>query len=68
MIEVIVNDEALTLVDSCTVESLIQHLSIKDKNRVAVAVNDQVVVRSNWNKHRLSQRDRVMMFAPIQGG
>ena len=68
MIEVIVNDETLSLVESCTVASLIRHLSIKDKNTVAVAVNDQVVVRSNWNNHKLCQRDKVMMFAPIQGG
>lgn len=68
MISIMVNDESLSLVDGCTVDALIKHLSVKDKNRIAVAVNDQVVVRSNWSKYKLSDKDKVMMFAPIQGG
>ena len=68
MISIMVNDESLSLEDGCTVEALIKHLSGQDKNRIAIAVNDQVVVRSNWPKYKLSDKDKVMMFAPIQGG
>ena len=68
MINIIVNDEAMPLAKGCTVDRLLEQLSIKDLDRVAVAVNAQVVVRSNWGKHQLRDKDQVMMFAPISGG
>ena len=68
MINIILNDEPIPVAKGCTVERLLKQLSIKDLDRVAVAVNAQVVVRSNWGEHQLRDKDQVMMFAPISGG
>lgn len=68
MINIIVNDEPMPLATGCTVDGLLEQLSIKDLNRVAIAVNAEVVVRSSWSEHQLCDEDQVMMFAPISGG
>ena len=58
----------MPLAKGCTIDLLLEQLSIKDLDRVAIAVNAEVVVRSNWSKHQLSDNDQVMTFAPISGG
>lgn len=68
MINIILNEEFIPVAKGCTVDRLMEQLSIKDLNRVAVAVNELVVVRSNWTNHQLYDKDQVMMFAPISGG
>lgn len=68
MIQIIVNDEPVPLVKGCTVDALMKHLAMQDAERIAIAVNDRVVNRSAWPQHALAENDRVLMFAPIQGG
>lgn len=68
MINIIVNDESMPLATGCTVDSLVKHLSMQDAERISIAVNDRVVSRARWPQHKLAENDRVLMFAPIQGG
>jgi sulfur carrier protein len=35
---------------------------------LAIAVNDEVVPRSTWSKHRLVEGDRVLIVQAVQGG
>lgn len=37
-------------------------------HRVAVAVNDEVVPRAQWEHTELSDNDRVDVLTPVQGG
>lgn len=68
MISIIVNDEPMPLAKGCTVDALMKHLAMQNAERIAIAVNDKVVSRSRWPQHELAENDRVLMFAPIQGG
>ena len=68
MIRILLNDDEMSLAQSCTVDALLKQLSVIDVERVAVAVNDNVVRRSDWSSHQLNDDDRVLMIAPIQGG
>ncbi|WP_158541161.1 sulfur carrier protein ThiS [Marinomonas piezotolerans] len=38
------------------------------EQRVAVAVNQQIVPRSQWSKHVLKDNDRIDIFESIAGG
>lgn len=68
MIRILLNDKEVSLERGRTVEDLLKQLSVDDLERIAVAVNDSVVRRSDWSSYRLGDNDRVLMIAPIQGG
>ncbi len=68
MIRIVLNDDELVLDQDCTVDALLKQLSMAEAERIAVAVNDNVVRRSDWSSYRLNDKDRVLMIAPIQGG
>ncbi|MCB1830963.1 MAG: sulfur carrier protein ThiS [Gammaproteobacteria bacterium] len=69
MTRILLNDEEISLDrGGATVEALLKQLSINDLERIAVAVNDNVLRRSDWASYQLEENDRVLMIAPIQGG
>ncbi|MCP5448477.1 MAG: sulfur carrier protein ThiS [Chromatiaceae bacterium] len=69
MTRILLNDEEISLNrGGATVEALLKQLSINDLERIAVAVNDNVLRRSDWASYQLEENDRVLMIAPIQGG
>lgn len=61
------NGEPLQLAGSCSLEAL---LSAQDqlKAGVAVALNQQVIPRSQWTTTFLSDHDDVDLFRAIAGG
>ncbi|MES9902964.1 MAG: sulfur carrier protein ThiS [Sedimenticola sp.] len=68
MIKIQLNDDEISLDQGHTVDALLRQLSMEGAERIAVAVNDTVVRRSDWSTHKLNSNDRVVMIAPIQGG
>ena len=68
MISILLNDESIPLSNGSTVESLMQQLEVKNSERVAVAVNNEVITRTRWPEHQLADHDQVLLIAPIQGG
>jgi len=54
--------------DSLTVQALLD-LEIPNKqNGVAVAINNTVVPKSNWNSHELLETDDILIISATQGG
>ena len=69
MTRILLNDEEISLDrGGATVEALLKQLSINDLERIAVAVNDNVLRRSDWASYQLEENDRVLMIAQILGG
>ena len=64
---VVVNGEDRTVVPACTVADLATDLGVGPKG-VAVAVNGEVVGRSEWTERRLDEGDRVEVLGAMQGG
>ncbi len=50
-----------------TVDDLITRLQLQDK-RLAVEINQQIIPRSTFNQHALSDGDRVEIVQAIGGG
>ena len=67
-IRITLNDEEMSVLQGHTLEALVKKLALDDSQRIAIAVNDSVVQRSDWSSHQLQDNDRVLMIAPIQGG
>lgn len=68
MVKIILNNEEMSIKVGRTVEALLKQLEMDRSERIAIAVNDQVVSRSDWPNHQLRDNDRVLVIAPIQGG
>lgn len=63
----LVNGEARTVPEGCTVASLLRGLGM-DGRRIAVAVNQDVVPRSHFASRPLAPGDRVEILEAVGGG
>lgn len=54
--------------DTLSVQSLLD-LEIPNKqNGIAVAINNTVVPKSNWDNHLLKETDEILIISATQGG
>jgi len=66
---VLVNGESAELVDGATVQAVVDLLDLPAAGRgVAVAVDAEVVPRTEWRTHELRDGARVEVLRAIQGG
>ena len=54
--------------DSLTVQALLD-LEIPEKqNGIALAINNTVIPKSNWNTHLIKATDEILIITATQGG
>ena len=54
--------------DSLTVQTLLD-LEIPEKqNGIAVAINNTVIPKSNWNSYPIQETDDILIISATQGG
>ncbi len=68
MINVFLNDEPVSLEKGSTVEVMVSQIGVDSADRMAVAINNQVISREAWPSYELTDQDQVLLIAPIQGG
>jgi len=66
-IALLVNGEPRAVPPGCTVDGLVRRLEL-DRQRVAVAVNRDVVPRSDFSSRRLAAGDRIEILEAVGGG
>ena len=62
-----VNGDPLAIVSPCTVADLLDTLEMSGR-RVAVAVNRNVIVRSQYKQAELADGDRIEILEAVGGG
>ena len=66
---VVLNGSEAELTEGATVQSAIEALDLPASGRgVAVAVDAEVVPRTEWDSHELTEGARVEVLRAIQGG
>jgi sulfur carrier protein len=66
---VLLNGEAAELAEGATVRAAVDSLDLPASGRgVAVAVDAEVVPRTQWDSHELTEGARVEILRAIQGG
>jgi sulfur carrier protein len=66
---VVVNGSAAALADGATVLTAVEALDLPASGRgVAVAVDAEVVPRTQWDTHELNEGARIEILRAIQGG
>jgi len=66
-VNVIINDEAHTLVPPLTLADLLTQLCCQQAG-TALAVNQQIVSRDRWSTYPLQEGDELVIFQAIAGG
>ncbi len=67
--KVLLNGESAELADGATVQAAIEALDLPAAGRgVAVAVDAEVVPRTQWDTHTLDEGARIEILRAIQGG
>ncbi len=67
MITIQVNYKKQTFSENLTVYELIEQLNIQT-NGIAVAVNNDVVSKPNWEKREVVDQDNILIIKSTQGG
>lgn len=62
-----VNNTAHTLNSASTLRDLLTQLHISEKG-IAVAVNNQIITRTEWNQRQLAEGENVLIIRATQGG
>lgn len=65
--QIVVNDDALTLEGSITLTEVLERFS-QNQPGTALAVNQQIVPRDRWAGYLLHEGDELVIFHAIAGG
>lgn len=68
MIDIIVNGESMTFQESVSILELIQQLQLIDKKGIAIAVNEEIIPKSQWEVYFLSVADKIIIIHATAGG
>ncbi|OTA15500.1 sulfur carrier protein ThiS [Xenorhabdus vietnamensis] len=64
---IIVNDQPITLNAPMTVQQLLEHIN-RTQSGTALAINQTIIPRSEWHIHQVNDGDNVLLFQAIAGG
>jgi sulfur carrier protein len=67
-VEIKVNKDTVHITSTTNVLSLLQQLRGEKLNGLAVAVNETVIPRPQWEIMQLNQNDNVLIIQATQGG
>lgn len=66
--EVFINNSSSTISEESSLFRLLELNDLQEKKGIAVAVNNNVVPRSQWTSHVLCAGDKVTVIKATQGG
>ncbi len=68
ILEIRLNDQTLELIAGTSVSDILRAQDLWAETGFAVAVNDVVVPRSDWESYLLSDRDSILVIQAFGGG
>jgi len=68
MIEVYINQETFHIPVSATLAGILPLLKIGRPDGIAIAVNDDVIPKREWDAHMLHASDKIFVIRATQGG
>lgn len=68
MVEVSINQEKFQISDSGTLADVLPLLYIRQPDGIAIAVNDNIIPKGEWEKYPLKAQDKIFVIRATQGG
>ncbi|WP_411273116.1 sulfur carrier protein ThiS [Daejeonella sp.] len=66
--EITVNQQIYQVTDICSMQHLIAVVLNTPSTGIAVAVNQAIISKANWERHILNPGDQVIIIKATQGG
>jgi sulfur carrier protein len=66
--DLLVNNKTEKLQTGNKLAQMLLQLNLLDKRGIAVAVNNAVISKPDWNNYELNQNDKITIITPTQGG
>ncbi len=66
--ELIVNNKTEKLQNGNKLSAMLLQLNLLDKRGIAVAVNNAVISKPDWEEFELKENDKITIIRPTQGG
>ncbi|GAC1422181.1 MAG: sulfur carrier protein ThiS [Flavisolibacter sp.] len=66
--EITFNNRSQKIQEQCSVQIVINDLIGEKQKGIAVAVNETVVPKTEWNNYLLQPNDKVLVIKATQGG
>lgn len=63
-----INNEAHHFSSAVSLEEALIQLSLHQSPGIAVAINEEVVPKQDWNKRQLNDQDELLIITATQGG
>jgi len=68
MVEVSINQENFQFPDSGTLADVLPLLQIRQPDGIAIAVNENVIPKGEWERYTLKAQDKIFVIRATQGG
>ncbi len=62
------NGKPVAVCENASLYTLLVQTDFVDKKGIAVAVNNSVVIKQNWESFSLSEKDKVLIISATKGG
>ncbi|MDH7446059.1 sulfur carrier protein ThiS [Aquimarina sp. 2201CG14-23] len=62
-----INNQTYSISENCSVKKLLKQLDIVT-NGIAIAINNEIVPRENWNHKVVREHDIITIIQATQGG
>lgn len=62
-----INNETYNLPDHITVTEMFSYIK-RDTMGIALAINEEVISKSNWSTKKINNNDKVLLIRATQGG
>lgn len=66
--KIIVNQNIQEYKEDTNLENVLEQNSMLDKSGIAVAVNEEIIPRSEWQKTILLDEDKIIIIGAVAGG
>lgn len=66
--KIIVNQNIQEYKEDTNLENVLEQNSMLDKSGIAVAVNEEIIPRSEWQKTILFDDDKIIIIGAVAGG
>ncbi|MDR6781789.1 sulfur carrier protein [Pedobacter africanus] len=66
--DITVNHKTYVVDEACSVEQLLALVLRQEAKGMAVAINQNIVAKTDWSVHTLRQGDQVTLIKATQGG
>ncbi len=66
--EIKLNNQTRVLQEKCSLQQLMDDFLSQKQKGIAIAVNQTVIPKANWQEHFLQSNDNVLIIRATQGG